>query len=455
MKKYLYVLFLLLAVAGCRKDPETTQPLTNNSTESQKVETYSGDDLREYFDLMCNITKSTPGFFPPQVARAYGYVGVAAYESVVHGIDGGQSLAGQLNGLQASDMPVPEQNVRYNWAIASNAAMATIMRKMFDKKVSTDNLMAINNKETENLKALAQYESADVISRSVNYGISIAEAVYRYSLNDGGHESYMDPFQLPYTMKKDDACWVPTGAVSNPISPYWGNNRPFIEANVSATQNCVMAKFGTQNSSEFYKAAAEVYNQVKTNTPEQVEITKYWADDPFKTCTPTGHTFNIMTQLLKEDKATLEKTSVAYAKLAIAENDAFIACWKEKYDNVLIRPVSYIKKYIDPQFNTVIGTPPFPAFTSGHSAEIGAGTRIFTNMFTDGSGKYDFTDYSQLQYGFKARHYNNFDAMAEECADSRFYGGIHYKMDNAEGLKQGRTVGDNVNNKIQWPANLK
>ena len=44
-----------------------------------------------------------------------------------------------------------------------------------------------------------------------------------------------------------------------------------------------------------------------------------------------------------------------------------------KYDYVLIRPVSYIQKYIDPSFKTVIGTPPFPAYTSGHSCEMGAG----------------------------------------------------------------------------------
>jgi hypothetical protein len=80
---------------------------------------------------------------------------------------------------------------------------------------------------------------------------------------------------------------------------------------------------------------------------------------------------------------------------------------------------------------------------------------IFINMFTDGSGKYDFTDYSQVQYGFPTRHYSNFNDMALECANSRFYGGIHYNTDNLEGLKYGRMIGDNVNKLIIWPANLK
>jgi hypothetical protein len=80
---------------------------------------------------------------------------------------------------------------------------------------------------------------------------------------------------------------------------------------------------------------------------------------------------------------------------------------------------------------------------------------IFADLFTDGSGKYDFTDYSQVQYGFAARHYANFNDMAMECANSRFYGGIHYTPDNIEGLHLGRIIGDNVNKMLVWPTHIK
>ena len=91
------------------------------------------------------------------------------------------------------------------------------------------------------------------------------------------------------------------------------------------------------------------------------------------------------------------------------------------------------------------------SYTSGHSCEIGAGSRILTDLFTNGNGDYQFTDYSQLQHGFVARSFSNFETMAEECANSRLYGGIHYPMDNSKGLQTGRAIGDNVNNLIQWP----
>ena len=36
---------------------------------------------------------------------------------------------------------------------------------------------------------------------------------------------------------------------------------------------------------------------------------------------------------------------------------------------------------------------------------------------------------------------NFFEATAQECADSRFYGGIHFRTDNETGLRQGEKLG--------------
>lgn len=448
-KSLLLALATILLITSCNKNDVQVNPESISPTARK----YSGEPVRNYFTLMCRVAKNTPGFFPPQVARAYGYIGIAAYESVVHGIPNAKSLSGQLNGL--NQLPKPAMNVEYNWAISSNAAIAEELRKMFDKNLSSASASSIDSLESANLNALSSGVSMEVVNRSIAFGYEIANAIYQYSRNDNGHESYLDPFQLPYELAIDDFCWVPTGTTLQPISPYWGNNRPFISDNVEHTQPEPHITFSNAPNSEFYNIALEVYNQVKNNTNEQVEITKYWADDPFATCTPAGHTFNIMIQLLQEDDATLEKTSVAFAKLSIAENDAFITCWKGKYDYVLIRPVSYIQKYIDPNFQTVIGTPPFPAYASGHATEMGAGSVIFTEMFTNGDGAYNFTDLSQLQFGYAARSFTNFKDMAQECADSRLYGGIHYKMDNEIGLKCGRIVGTNVNTLLNWPRDLK
>lgn len=438
---------LVVAVAlltGCEK--------YEHVTESTETAAYPSDFYRKFYDLQCQITKETAGFLPPQAARAFAYVSIAGYEAVVHGIPQAKSLAGQLNGLNANALPFPEEGKAYNWAIAANAANAEMIRSMFDVNLSVENRAKIDQLEEFNYNQMFADYPLPVAQRSAAYGKAVAEAIYQYSVSDGGHQSYLDPFQLPYSSPVGVHCWTPTDATVTPISPLWGQCRPFLTRNVSETQPPQHIPFSSDINSEFYAVAKEVYDQVNSNTAEHVEIAQFWADDPFQTCTPAGHTFNLLSQMLEETDANLAKTAVGYAKLGIAENDAFISCWKSKYDFVLIRPVSYIRAHIDPNFNTVIGTPPFPTYSSGHSCEIAVGEVVFTDLFTNGDGNYNLSDRTGLQYGFGIRHFTNFTDMAMECAKSRFYGGIHYNMDNEVGLETGRAIGHNVINDIQWPS---
>lgn len=442
---------LVAVFTSCRKDDDSQDP---SPARSAATRAYSGDFLSEYFTLHCDITRTTEGFFPTVAARAYGYVGITAYEAVVHGIAGKPTLAGQVDGIPAGSIPKPDDKQVYNWALACNAATARMMRYMFGTALSAQDGTKIDQLEAGNREALSTGVPAEVVNRSILYGIAVADAIYEISQTDGGHLVYQDPFQLPYSWPSDDYCWVPTGAILTPLSPYWGDNRSFISGIGLECQPEAHMAFSTQPGSEFYQSAWDVWNQVvNMNTPEEVTITQYWADDPFQTCTPAGHSFNIVNQLLRETGATLEKTATGLAMMAIAENDAFIACWKTKYDYMLIRPVSYIKQYIDPTFNTVIGTPPFPAYTSGHATEAAAGAKICAHLFANANGDYTFTDLSQLQYGFSARSFNNFYDMARECANSRLYGGIHYDFDNDLGLDMGFKLGNAVITRINWPRN--
>ncbi len=446
MKHYIlcFSILALLFVTSCQKDED---PIVNGSAEE-----IDGALAREWFKLECTIVKET-SFAPPQASRAFGYTGVALYESLVHGIPDAQSLAGQVNGLTADMLPNPNvAEYEYHWGLVANAALSQIMEKMFELKLSASHRAQIVALEDKWKSDFATGLSVDVQERSISYGNAVALAIYEYSKTDGGHQAYMAPFQTPYTWPTNNGAWVATGPQPNPLAPKWPNNRPFLTINVVECQPAPHLPYSTTTGDAFHQEAIQVYNTVQNATAEQIEITKFWADDPFNTCTPTGHTFNIMIQLLEETNSNLAKSAIGFAKLGIAENDAFIACWKTKYDYFLIRPVSYIKQNIDPNFTTIIGTPSFPAYTSGHATEASAGAAIFTAMFTNGDGNYAFTDRTQVQFGFSPRSFTNFEAMALECANSRLYGGIHYNMDNINGLEMGKEVGQNVNRLIKWPA---
>ncbi|MBP6694386.1 MAG: hypothetical protein KA161_04615, partial [Saprospiraceae bacterium] len=94
------LLIALLFIASCSKD--------NEFKESPETREYTPQHVYSYFNLTCKMLKGTQGFFPPQAARAYSYISLANYESVVHGIKDAKSLHTQLNGFSATNLPKPQ-----------------------------------------------------------------------------------------------------------------------------------------------------------------------------------------------------------------------------------------------------------------------------------------------------------------------------------------------------------
>ncbi len=108
-----------------------------------------------------------------------------------------------------------------------------------------------------------------------------------------------------------------------------------------------------------------------------------------------------------------------YTVLHNAYHDAAIAIFDAKYTYWGIRPSQY-----DSTYKPLIATPPFPGYPSGHALGAGA-TSTVMEYFFPADAKY-------------------FRQMAQDCADSRFYAGIHFKTDNETGLQMGKAIGKYV-----------
>jgi hypothetical protein len=112
----------------------------------------------------------------------------------------------------------------------------------------------------------------------------------------------------------------------------------------------------------------------------------------------------------------------------------------------MMRPDTYIQKYIDTTWQPLHETPPFPAYPSGHAAFGGAATTILDAIL---DFKAPFTDRSHENteiFNEKPRTYHSFKEMAEENALSRLYIGVHYRMDCEEGLRIGYLIGKKIAN---------
>ena len=99
------------------------------------------------------IAKTTPANSPTFASRCFGYIGLTMYESVVNGYPEYQSVAPQLNGL--GNLPLPEQNVAYNWQLVLNAGQAEIIRNIYIQ-TSDKNKAKIDSLEKDFEKRIAE-----------------------------------------------------------------------------------------------------------------------------------------------------------------------------------------------------------------------------------------------------------------------------------------------------------
>ncbi|MEO6282299.1 MAG: vanadium-dependent haloperoxidase [Dyadobacter sp.] len=399
----------------------------------------SGDVVTSWLTLQLKITKTTPAP-PPVTVRRCGYTGVALYESVAPGLVGYQSIAPQLNGL--TNLPAVKPGVSYYWPASANAAMATITRAFFPM-TSPANKASIDSLEAANVVIFQKDSPADALTRSAEFGKSIASAVFEWSKTDGSDNK--TPFDIPQRA----GAWLPTPpSLMAAALPNWGKNRMILIGSDSDADLAVPVPYSTDPNSEYYAQVKEVYDISQSLTPEQKAIAFFWADDPDGKSFGGAHWLSILNQILINKKVDLELAAVAYAKLGIACSESAVSIFKGKYRYNGLRPITYIRTVMNkPEWNTLIVTPPHPEYPSGHAIVSAAAAQTLTLLF---GPNFAFTDNSYNLVGFKPRSYKSFEEAAIEAGNSRVYGGIHYRKTCDAGQEQGKKIARNIDEKLKF-----
>ena len=420
---------------------QTTQQAATITTRT--ADSYSAAVATEWTSLALSLTQQTPGFSPPVAARAFGYLGLALYESIVPGMPGYTSLAGQLNEL--SSLPVAQPDEPLHWPAVANASLATMTRMMFS------NATAENKGRIDQLERLLPLKygqdfdpntyTPEIINRSNSFGKLMAMAIMTWARTDGGHEAWgpLRRNRANYVPPSGAGRWAATTpAFAKPLLPYWGENRPFALKSVEDCPAPPPPEYSEEANSAFYKSAQEVYNISNAATQEQRQFALYWADDPGKTPTPAGHWSFIANDLLTTRKANLAEAAVTHARLNIAMADAFTACWATKYAHNVLRPVTYVQGSFDSNWvPSLMTTPPFPEYPSGHSVQSSAAASVLNQIF---GANTTFTDNTHNDRGWGPRTFPSFNAAANEAALSRLYAGIHFRFGIEGGQVQGKCV---------------
>ena len=426
---------------------------------------------------------------PPVASRTSAYAAIALYEGWAAFSDSLRSLAGQLNGL--TTLPRPSREERYDPALVAMEAQTVVLRSLYAEGfASTGVAITALHDSLAGVRA-TQGVSEAIRRRSIQYGEELGKAILAWAAGDGFARR-----TFAYQPVKGDAYWQPTATTAqfrsqnlsaerdfvgfdnptaaarpgesgdrsitvnrpkrpnttvpglNPLvalEPQWGWLRTFALDSATSCAAPAALPFARDKSSRLYAEALELMEMRRSLTEEQKRIAYFWADNVGESGTPSGHWMSVVSSLSSQWTLSPERTVEAYALTAIAVADAFIGCWREKFSSNLLRPVAYIQRYIDPMWQPLLNTPPFPTYTSGHSTQSAAAAEVLTALFGD-NRPYD--DPTHVTLGHPVKRLASFREAAHEAGLSRLYGGIHFQMDNLAGRAQGECIGRAVLSRV-------
>jgi hypothetical protein len=435
---------VLLAVSGCSSGtevdgaggttsgaPTSTTTAPSTSTTTAPAPTGPGAPLVEWMDLTFDTVKRQ-ALSPPVASRAYALVAVTAHETL-RPQTGAASLAGTLNGLASLPAPPPEIDA----LAALPAAVAIIGHELFPAQPSVDAFDALAAAQLDALGDGAALES------STAWGRELGEAIVVWSRTDG----YVEAGVGRDDWVADDlpGAWEPTPPrFENPLEPYWGTIRPMVAATTAECEIRPPFPFSEDPTSDFYAEAMRTKEAVDEATEDEVATAWFWDDSLGRSGTPPGHWVALVGQLAQEHEMSLGDTATAYLLATVASNEAFIGAWDAKYETQVLRPVTYIQRYIDPEWMPILITPNFPEYPSGHSVQSGAASTVLEAFlgevaFTDNT--VERVDVSRSQNPHVPRAFASIREAAVEASWSRIYGGIHYVMGKEAGFELGDCIG--------------
>lgn len=169
-------------------------------------------------------------------------------------------------------------------------------------------------------------------------------------------------------------------------------------------------------SRDFADALAEVRQAAEDRTPAQRRAARFWA----LRNGPTEWTRRAAELLAREGTSDPEAIAVL-ARLQAAVTDANIACFEAKYHYGLLRPEHADSTITRPW---AVSLPNFPAYPAAHACTAGAAETILVEALPGAEAE--------------------IRAAAHEMAESRLWGGVHYRFDNEAGLTLGHKVAQYV-----------
>jgi hypothetical protein len=286
--------------------------------------------------------------------------------------------------------------------------------------------------EAANAAALASVADEAARAAGVSLGDASAQAMLMARQNDGADYSndYSPSPPAP-------GVYQPTSKDSPIVGSHGDRVRPFA---LETSSQFLLPPPPPLNGSQFLRDLAEVREiggATSQRSPEHTAIALFHAPYGYVTWNAIGR------EAIGAAQPDILDSARAMALLNFALSDALSASLQTKFLYNFWRPVTAIgaggagfghpEIAPDPGWTPLLVTPMFPEYACMHCAVGAAASRVLTGVFGD---RFSFA----IGEAAKPRSYRSFQEFAEEEAQSRVIGGVHFHWSVVAGSALGESV---------------
>jgi hypothetical protein len=291
------------------------------------------------------------------------------------------------------------------------------------------------------LQSLSKYGLSEA-DPGIAVGAAAAAGIIALRAGDG---SFPNPAPTPFTGGTEPGVWRPTPPNFQPmLAPWLGNVTPFALKEPSQFR---AAPPPPLNSGRY----AKEYNEVKalgarfgsTRTAEQTDIAFFWAGNPVVLWN------RAIRDIAEEHVDDIVDSSRLFALFSLSVADALISAWNDKVHYSFWRPITAIREGDtdgnrrtegDPNWESLITTPPYPDYPSGLANVASAVTQSLALFFGRDDIVFSVMTTNTGPTVQDTRTYESFSDLADEVVEARIYSGIHFRSADEAAQKQGRHV---------------
>lgn len=316
---------------------------------------------------------------------------------------------------------------------AAIAAAHRVLRTYFpDRGASLDSDREIS---------LAKVPDGSSKNEGITIGEGAAAVIMARRANDGSGSV------MPYTPLTGVGLWQPTPpAFAAGTLLHWGKVTPFVLSRPEQFRSPPPPKLTSRQYARDYNEVKSVGSAMSSERlQDRTDIARYAS-----LTSPVPMWNSVAVQLALKQGASLAENARTFALLNMSMTDAAIAVFEAKYYYHFWRPVTAIRAgesdgnpstEADPNFNTLIVTPPYPSYPSGFGTLSNAASYILERTF--GNGRHAIT-LSLPALPNVTLEYKRLRQITDDISDARVYGGIHFRFEQEEAEALGRRVAHHI-----------